>query len=186
MFAAKWHKKLDSPETLIKNVDLCGFPVNIPDYAQVHYPKYTCQLHKNFQETILKTDSFSKINSKAWTCIQTKHTTCDKVRGKSHWKSSRWFLPFFVSYRSIAVGCELSLCPEKRTYKNDVRRYCVGFLALWPCRDVLDSQSRRLQWSALSDRNVRLQGPELLVLPHCPFHVLLTAPRFASRHGIKR
>ncbi len=54
------------------------------------------------------------------------------VRGKSHWKSSRWFLPFFVSYRSIAVGCELSLRPEMRTYKNNVRLYCMGFLALWP------------------------------------------------------
>ena len=49
------------------------------------------------------------------------------VRGKSHWKSSRWFLPFFVSYRSIAVGCELSLHPEMRTYKYDVRHYCMGF-----------------------------------------------------------
>ncbi len=111
---------------------------------------------------------------------------CGCVRGKSHWKSSRWFLPFFVSYRSIAVGCELSLHPEMRTYKNDVRRYCVGFVALWLCWDVLDPQSRRLQWSALSGRSVRLQGPELLVLPHRPFCVLWMAPRFASRHGIKR
>ncbi len=51
----------------------------------------------------------------------------DNVRSKSHWKSSRWFLPFFVSYRSIAVGRELSLRPEMRTYKYDVRHYCVGF-----------------------------------------------------------
>ena len=50
------------------------------------------------------------------------------VRGKSHWKSSRWFLPFFVPYWSIAVGCELSLRPEMRTYKNDVRLYCMGNL----------------------------------------------------------
>ncbi len=26
----------------------------------------------------------------------------------------------------MAVSCELSLHPEMRTYKNDVRRYCVG------------------------------------------------------------
>ncbi len=43
-------------------------------------------------------------------------------------------------------------------------------IALWLCREVLDTQSRRLQWSALSGRNVRLQGPELLVLsPIVPF-----------------
>ncbi len=77
------------------------------------------------------------------------------VRGKRTRKSSRWFLPFFVSYRSIAVSCELSLRPEMRMYKNDVHRYCVGFVALRLSRDVLDSQSRRLQWSALSGRNVR-------------------------------
>ncbi len=99
------------------------------------------------------------------------------VRGKSHWKSSRWFLPFFVSYRSIAVGCELSLCPEMRTYKNDVRHYCVGFVALWSSWDVLDSQSRRLQWSALSSRNVWLQGHYLLVLSPSSLFCSLDGPK---------
>ncbi len=49
------------------------------------------------------------------------------VRGKSHWKSSRWFLPFFVFYRSIAVSCELSLHPKMRTYKTE---YATNALAL--------------------------------------------------------
>ncbi len=48
------------------------------------------------------------------------------VRAKSHRKSSRWFLPFSVFHRSIAVGCELSLHPKMRTYKNEVHHEHFG------------------------------------------------------------
>ncbi len=74
---------------------------------------------------------------------QGKHNTSKgkSVCGKSHRKSSRWFLPFSVFYRSIAVGCELSLRLEMRTYKNDVRLYCVGFSTLAVVEMLLDPQT---------------------------------------------
>ncbi len=59
------------------------------------------------------------------------------VRGKSHWKSSRWFLPFSVFYRSIAVGCELSLNLKMRTYKDEVHHKCIGTSTLAEAETLL-------------------------------------------------
>ncbi len=84
-------------------------------------------------------------------------------------------------YRSIAVGCELSLRPKKRTYKNKVRLKHLGTLGIFSTLAVvetlLDPQNRRLQWSDLSIRNVRLQGPELLVLSPSSLSCSLDGPK---------
>ncbi len=98
------------------------------------------------------------------------------VRGKSHRQSSRWFLPFSVFYRSITVGCKLSLHPETRTYKDRIRHKCIGTSTL----AVAETFSAREQKASVVRPECRLQGPELLVHAHRPFRVLWTAPRFVS------
>ncbi len=79
-------------------------------------------------------------------------------------------------YRSIAVGCELSLRPETRTYKDELRHKRIGTSTL----AVAEMFSAREQKASVVRPKCRLQGPELLVHAHRPFRVLWTAPRFAS------
>ncbi len=98
------------------------------------------------------------------------------VRGKSHWQSSRWFLPFFVFYRSIEVGCELSLHPKMRTYKDEECYKCAGTSTLAVAEMFLAHEQK----ASVVCPICWLQGPELLVHAHRPFCVLWTAPRFAS------
>ncbi len=96
------------------------------------------------------------------------------VRGKSHQQSSRWFLPFFVFYRSIAVSCELSLRLETRTYKNDVRLYCVGFSILAVAEMFLACKQKA---SVVRPKKCWSQGPELLVLPPSSLLCSLDGPK---------
>ncbi len=75
---------------------------------------------------------------------------------------SCWFLPFSVFYQSIAVGCELSLHLETRTYLSQRAAKSIGFSTPAVAKTLLGPHT-------LSVRNVGRRALNFWCMPIAPF-----------------